>query len=94
MGGAARSPVGQDSDALFPCLGHLVGQIERGDGGVVALQVAPEQVGQHLGVVDQGAVVQDSKIHALGELAVTDDAGRGQQASGMVHTPGREFGRE
>ncbi|MFJ8015037.1 transposase [Streptomyces sp. NPDC096339] len=80
MGGAARAPVGQNTDALLPCLGDLVGQVERGDRGVVSLHVAPEQVSQHLSVVDQGAVVQDGgplgsqyTSHAFARLAADLD---------------------
>ncbi|WP_395292430.1 hypothetical protein ACF9IK_01670 [Kitasatospora hibisci] len=100
VGRAARSPVGQDPDALFPRLGDLVGQGERGDRGVVALQVAPEQVGQHLGVVDQGAVVQDGgplgevvdehvADRAVGDRVAVDQLGRGELAAGLGLAQGR-----
>ncbi|MFF1724815.1 hypothetical protein [Streptomyces sviceus] len=66
----------------------------------MALQVAPEQVGQHLGVVDQGAVVQDGgslgKVvdehvadRAVGNRMAVDQLGGGELAAGMGLTQGR-----
>lgn len=67
---------------------------------MVALQVAPEQVGQHLGVVDQGAVVQDGGSlgdvvdkhvadRTVGDRVAVDQLGRGELAAGLGLAQGR-----
>ena len=42
---------------LLPCRGHLAGQLEGVDAGVVGLQVGPEQLAQQVGEVLQGGEV-------------------------------------
>ena len=66
----AGPPVGQHVDALLPRLRDVVGQIQGADPGVVALQVGPEQGDQHLGLVDQRAVVEHRG--PLGEVVDQD----------------------
>ncbi|MFJ9846804.1 hypothetical protein ACIRYZ_41510 [Kitasatospora sp. NPDC101155] len=67
---------------------------------MVALQVAPEQVGQHLGVIDQGAVVQDCGSlgdvvdehvadRAIGDRVAVDQLCGGELAAGLGLAQGR-----
>ena len=83
------SPVGQHVDALLPPLRDVVGQAQRADPGVVTLQVGPEQRDQHLGLVDQGGVVehrgplgqvvdQDVADVAVGDVIAVHQLCRGQ----------------
>jgi hypothetical protein len=57
------------ADPLLPVAGHLGGQVQRVDAGMVAFQVGPEIQGQRAHEVAEGAVVQGGATF----LAVADN---------------------
>jgi len=72
--GAPWLPVGQNADPLLPGLRGIIGQVQGADPAVMAFQVRPEQVDQHLGFVDQRAVVEHRR--PLREVVHEDVADR------------------
>src|SRR5262249_62291726 len=58
---------------LLPCRGDIGGQAEGANAGVVQLQIAPEQLAQHIGQVrDGGVVAGDQELTQVVDEKVTD----------------------
>jgi hypothetical protein len=102
----AGLPVGADDlaglgqDALLPGGGDLGRQVQRGDAGVVAFQVSPEQPAEAERQIPQGGVVEhrlafcqvgdeDVADRAAGDAVAVDQLGRAELALGAERPEGR-----